>query len=34
MRGSSHSERLHPYKITDAGIVVYPKEDAFMETKR
>lgn len=33
MRGSSHSERLHPYKITNAGIVVYPKEDAFIETK-
>lgn len=34
MRGSSHSERLHPYKITDTGIIVYPKEDAFIDTKR
>jgi KaiC/GvpD/RAD55 family RecA-like ATPase len=33
MRGSSHSERLHPYKITDQGIVVYPKEEAFLEPK-
>ncbi len=33
MRGSSHSERLHPYKITDKGIVVYPKEEAFIDVK-
>jgi KaiC/GvpD/RAD55 family RecA-like ATPase len=33
MRGSSHSERLHPYKITKTGIVVYPKEDAFIDVK-
>ncbi len=29
MRGSDHSQKLHPYKITHAGIVVYPKEDAY-----
>jgi KaiC/GvpD/RAD55 family RecA-like ATPase len=33
MRGSSHSERLHPYKITDKGITVYPKEEAFIDVK-
>ncbi len=33
MRGSSHSERLHPYKITDKGIVVFPKEEAFIDVK-
>ncbi len=33
MRGTSHSERLHPYKITDKGIVVFPKEEAFIEVK-
>jgi KaiC/GvpD/RAD55 family RecA-like ATPase len=33
MRGSSHSERLHPYKITNTGIVVYPKEEAFIDVK-
>jgi len=33
MRGSSHSESLHPYKITDHGIVVFPKEEAFINVK-
>jgi KaiC/GvpD/RAD55 family RecA-like ATPase len=33
MRGTSHSEKVHPYKITDKGVVVYPKEEAFMEAK-
>jgi KaiC/GvpD/RAD55 family RecA-like ATPase len=33
LRGSSHSERLHPYKITDNGIMVYPKEEAFIDMK-
>jgi len=27
MRGSVHSERIHPYAITKNGIVVYPKEE-------
>jgi KaiC/GvpD/RAD55 family RecA-like ATPase len=31
MRGSDHSNRLHPYKITDKGIIVYPKEEAFIK---
>lgn len=29
MRGSDHSQKLHPYKITHKGIVVYPKEEAY-----
>lgn len=31
MRGSGHSEKLHPYKIDKSGIVVYPEEEAFMQ---
>ncbi|MBU3905051.1 MAG: AAA family ATPase [Nanoarchaeota archaeon] len=31
MRGSKHSHKLHPYDITDHGIVVYPKEEAFVK---
>lgn len=31
MRGSEHSQKLHPYKITNKGIVVYPKEEAFVK---
>lgn len=27
MRGSSHSEKIHPYTITKEGITVYPKEE-------
>lgn len=30
-RGSDHSHKLHPYRITDEGIVVYPKEEAFIK---
>lgn len=29
MRGSDHSQKLHPYKITHHGIIVYPKEEAY-----
>ncbi|MFZ3077532.1 MAG: ATPase domain-containing protein [Candidatus Aenigmatarchaeota archaeon] len=29
LRGSDHSQKLHPYKITHKGIVVYPKEEAY-----
>ncbi len=29
MRGSDHTQKLHPYKITRTGIVVYPKEEAY-----
>lgn len=31
MRGSKHSSKLHPYKITDKGIVVYSKEEAIVK---
>ena len=31
LRGSKHSHKLHPYDITDRGIVVYPKEEAFVK---
>lgn len=31
MRSSSHSSKLHPYKITEKGVVVYPKEDAIVK---
>jgi len=31
IRGSAHSEKLHPYKIDENGITVYPKEEAFIK---
>ena len=31
MRGSQHSNKLHPYKITDKGIIVYNKEQALKD---
>ena len=31
VRGSTHSEKLHPYKITNKGIEVYPNEEAFLK---
>lgn len=31
MRSSDHSNKLHPYRITSKGIVVYPKEEAFIK---
>lgn len=31
MRGSPHSEKLHPYRITEKGVVVYPEEEAFIK---
>jgi KaiC/GvpD/RAD55 family RecA-like ATPase len=31
MRGSKHSSKLHPYKITDKGVVVYSKEEAIIK---
>jgi len=31
VRGSAHSEKLHPYKIDENGITVYPKEEAFIK---
>lgn len=31
LRGSSHSEKLHPYTIDENGITVYPKQEAFVK---
>ncbi len=31
MRGTEHSQKLHPYKIDKGGVVVYPKEEAFVK---
>jgi KaiC/GvpD/RAD55 family RecA-like ATPase len=31
MRNSMHSNKIHPYRITDQGIVVYPKEEAQLK---
>ena len=31
MRNSEHSNKIHPYKITDRGIAVYPKEEAYVK---
>lgn len=33
MRGTDHSLKIHPYKITDKGIVVYSKEVAFARSE-
>jgi KaiC/GvpD/RAD55 family RecA-like ATPase len=34
MRGSSHSEKLHPYKIDPEGIRIYPEEEAFVHRRQ
>jgi KaiC/GvpD/RAD55 family RecA-like ATPase len=31
IRGSPHSEKLHPYKIEPRGVTVYPREEAFIK---
>ncbi|MBU5575459.1 MAG: ATPase domain-containing protein [Candidatus Aenigmatarchaeota archaeon] len=31
MRGSEHSHKLHPYRITEKGIIIYPKEEAYIK---
>lgn len=31
MRASTHSSKIHPYRITDNGVVIYPKEEAFVK---
>ena len=31
MRGSKHSSKLHPYRITEKGVVVYSKEEAIVK---
>ncbi len=32
MRGTDHDKKLHPYKITNKGIVVNPKEEVLWES--
>ena len=34
MRGSGHSEKLHPYKINEKGISIYPEEEALMQKEQ
>ena len=31
IRGSDHSYKLHPYSITNKGVIIYPKEEAFVK---
>ncbi|VVB60083.1 Circadian clock protein kinase KaiC [uncultured archaeon] len=31
MRGTSHSKKIHPFKITKDGITIYPKEEALVK---
>jgi len=31
MRSSKHSTKLHPYRITNKGVIAYPKEEAFVK---
>ncbi len=31
MRGINHSRKIHPFKIGDGGVVVYPKEEAMVK---
>ena len=31
LRGSPHSEKLHPYTITNKGITVFPEDEAFIK---
>jgi KaiC/GvpD/RAD55 family RecA-like ATPase len=31
MRNSNHSNKIHPYKITNKGITVYSKEEAYVK---
>ena len=33
LRGSSHSEKLHPYVIDKDGITINPQDEAFLKTK-
>jgi len=30
MRYTNHSQRIHPYKITEKGIVVFPHEESAL----
>lgn len=31
MRSSKHSSKLHPYRITEKGVIIYPKEGATIK---
>lgn len=31
MRGSTHSRKIHPFKISKEGIVIYPREEALIK---
>ncbi len=31
MRGSNHSQNIHPYEVTQSGIVVHPHEEVFVD---
>jgi len=31
MRNSDHSNKIHPYRITNKGLVIYPKEEAYVK---
>lgn len=31
MRNSDHSNKIHPYKITNKGVIVYSKEEAYVK---
>lgn len=33
LRGSTHSEKLHPYEITNKGIVIHPTEEAYIRSE-
>jgi len=30
MRGSDHSHKIHPYEITDRGIVIHSTDEVFI----
>jgi KaiC/GvpD/RAD55 family RecA-like ATPase len=31
MRDTDHSNKIHPYRITSKGVVIYPKEEAYVK---
>ncbi|MFH1126572.1 MAG: ATPase domain-containing protein [archaeon] len=31
MRGSTHSRKIHPFKISKEGIIIYPREEALIK---
>lgn len=34
MRGSDHSKKIHPFRITEKGITVYPHEETSLKLER